>query len=72
MPAPKSKTTIRGARQLWHPLQTITASDGSTQTTRLMETPQGVVLSTCTRCSTGVAQALVFIPGARRSNFPAA
>jgi hypothetical protein len=68
-PAPRIAT--KGVQQLWQTLQSKTDTENATSnTTRLLALPQGVVLNTCTRGPAGMCEALVFIPGAKPADFP--
>lgn len=63
-PPPASKIEISGDRNLWQTLQTVRDNaTGATKTTRAMHVPGGVVINTCTRGTSGVCEALVFVPG---------
>ena len=63
-PAPRRA----GNPKFWTPLQTV--GDGqTTKTTRARQIAAGVVLNTCTRGPAGIAEALVFIPGATLADF---
>jgi hypothetical protein len=60
--------TVKGNAKLWTSLQSA-SQDGTTKTTRARQIPAGVVLNTCTRGPAGIAEALVFIPGATLADF---
>ena len=65
---PATRPVSKGNPKLWTPLQTV--SDGqTTKTTRARQIPAGLILNTCTRGPAGIAEALVFIPGATLADF---
>lgn len=65
---PGAKPVVKGNAKLWTSLQTATQGD-TTKTTRARQIAGGVVLNTCTRGPAGIAEALVFIPGATLADF---
>lgn len=70
-PAPRKPVTNDNPK-LWTHLNAIRdPNTGATKTTRVMVTPQGCLVNTCTRSATGMCEALVFVPGAKLEDFTA-
>ena len=72
-PAPTPRRAVTNDNpKLWVSLNSIRDPNTATgNTTRAMVLPQGVVINTRTRGPAGMCEALVFIPGASLSDFPA-
>jgi hypothetical protein len=68
VPAARSGSKVTGNAKLWTSLQTATSGE-TTKTTRARQIAGGVILNTCTRGPAGIAEALVFIPGATLADF---
>jgi hypothetical protein len=66
-PAPAPVQTT-GRADFWRQVQRVRAA-GATKTTTVTAAPGGVVLNVTTRTGQGVAEALVFIPGATLADF---
>lgn len=66
--APAAPVQTTGRADLWKQVQRIRAK-GATKTTSVTAAPGGVVLNVATRTGQGVAEALVYIPGATLADF---
>ena len=68
--APSAPASINP--RLWRTVELVTdRATGTRKSTRILGVPGGVLVNTCTRGAAGMSEALVFVPGATPSDFPA-